>query len=503
MDTLNIQVCTNGLYFLAVKLFIVFVTITFIILAFPVIGFFYLLRRTVALLGKLLIGLEIVPLFDGHMAAENVYDIQALSMSVTLVGNAPVINKSEIVQLVRDNLIGKRDQNGNVQFPELRCGLRPYLGYLFWEPVKHFDLEQHVVLYKDTGLPLPDWSDLDAMRKIASQMLRSRCWRKGAPLWEIILLNNVPRSHLPRNSCNGSLLIWRFHHVLMDGYGTFKVLMQLFDKYDKVKDSVVPTTMSIYDGKMTWEKFQAICTAPFKIGAAFLPMVLCPITLPAIFKGNGNKILSHASLTVPLDYIKALRKKHNVDLASVLIAVMAGGIRRFLLKYEQKIPNKLGILTPMPMPNHPDKLTNYVCGGIYPVPLREHNNINRLKEISAMNAIFRDNSVVPLTHWIGNLAGVFPQFLLIAFKTLFPLPPLFLSNVVGPIEQMLYDEMLITDIKVGINLPIHGPRGFCFAFLTYDGQATLAVSAYNEYLKSNKHADELMKYCREEMKELE
>lgn len=76
-----------------------------------------------------------------------------------------------------------------------------------------------------------------------------------------------------------------------------------------------------------------------------------------------------------------------------------------------------------------------------------------------MNAIFRDNSVVPLTHWIGNLAGVFPQFLLIAFKTLFPLPPLFLSNVVGPIEQMLYDEMLITDIKVGINLPIHGPRG--------------------------------------------
>lgn len=148
MDTLNIQVCTNGLYFLAVKLFIVFVTITFIILAFPVIGFFYLLRRTVALLGKLLIGLEIVPLFDGHMAAENVYDIQALSMSVTLVGNAPVINKSEIVQLVRDNLIGKRDQNGNVQFPELRCGLRPYLGYLFWEPVKHFDLEQHVVLYK-------------------------------------------------------------------------------------------------------------------------------------------------------------------------------------------------------------------------------------------------------------------------------------------------------------------------------------------------------------------
>ncbi|XP_035716575.1 uncharacterized protein LOC110860890 isoform X2 [Folsomia candida] len=465
-------------------------------------GVFSVLRQIVALLGKLLIGLEIVPLFDSHMAAEDIYGIEALSMTVSLVGNAPVIDKSDIIDKVRDNLLEKRDKSGNLQFPELKCALRPYLGYLFWEPVKRFDLERHVLLYEGTGLPLPDWSDPDAMRKITSQTLRSRCWRKGAPLWEIIILNNVPRSHLPRNSCNGSIFIWRFHHVLMDGYGTFKVLMQLFGKFDKVKDSVVPTTLSIYDGQITWDKFQSICTAPFKITEVCLPIVRCPIALPAIFKSNGNKILSHASLTVPLDDIKAIRKKHNVDLASILIAIIAGGIRQFLVKYEQKIPNRLGIMCPMPMPNHPDKLTNYVCGGVFPIPLREQNNVKRLKEISAINPVLRDKSVVPLTHFVGKLAGVFPQFLWIAYKTMFPLPPLYFSNLVGPAKPLVLDEMIILDIKVGINLPMNGPRGFCFAFLTYDGLATLAVSAYNEYLESNEHADELLKYCREEMTDL-
>lgn len=45
--------------------------------------------------------------------------------------------------------------------------------------------------------------------------------------------------------------------------------------------------------------------------------------------------------------------------------------------------------------------------------------------------------------------------------------------------------------------------GFCFAFLTYEGEANLSVSAFNEYLESNQQADDLLEYCWEEMKELE
>lgn len=52
--------------------------------------------------------------------------------------------------------------------------------------------------------------------------------------------------------------------------------------------------------------------------------------------------------------------KYDVDLTSVLVTVISGGIRRFLTKYEQEGPNKLSIMCPMPMPGHPDKLSNYV-----------------------------------------------------------------------------------------------------------------------------------------------
>lgn len=143
--------------------------------------------------------------------------------------------------------------------------------------------------YIDTGLPIPDWSDPEALKKVASQTLRCRCWTKGAPLWEIILLDNVPVSHLPNNSNNGSLFIFRFHHVLMDGYGTFKVLMQLFAKLDNVKDSVTPgmrVQALTYDGKMTWGKLQEMCNAPFKLAELCLPTLASPLAVTPIFKGK-------------------------------------------------------------------------------------------------------------------------------------------------------------------------------------------------------------------------
>ncbi|XP_035716578.1 uncharacterized protein LOC110860872 isoform X1 [Folsomia candida] len=485
------------------KIFVIIITVIVILVPIPVLCFFYILRQTVALLGKFILGLKIVPLFDTCLAGENVYGKEALTTSVTFVADVPSIQRERVMQKVQENLLEKRDRGGNLQFPELKCALRPFLGYLFWKPVKKFKLEDHVINYEDTELPIPDWSDPNALRKIASQVLRYRGWRKDAPLWEIILLSNVPKSHLPKNSRNGSLFVWRYHHVLLDGYGTFKVLMQLFDKYDKVKDSVVPSTLSIFDEKLTWRKLQSICTAPFKLAEICLPLVLCPLKIPPIFNGNGNKILSSATIKFPLADLKAIRMKHNVDLTSILVAIISGGVRRFLLKNNQNLPNKLGIMCPMPMPNHPDKLTNHVSGGIFPIPLREPNNISLLREISLACSTFRDKSIVPLGHFIGKLAGLFPQFVILTHRNLFSLPPLFLANLVGPVEKLWLDDIPIMDIKMGANIPKDGARGFCFAFLTYEGEANLSVSAFNEYLESNQQADDLLEYCWEEMKELE
>lgn len=143
----------------------------------------------------------------------------------------------------------------------------------------------------DTRLPMPDWSDPDALRKLASQTLRYRCWKKGSPLWEIILLNNVPVSHLPNNTSNGSLLIWistaissradgRLWHI--QGFNAI-----IYDrKYDRVKESVVPTTVSACDGKMTWAKIQAMLGAPFRLAELCLPLINCPLKLAPIFEGK-------------------------------------------------------------------------------------------------------------------------------------------------------------------------------------------------------------------------
>lgn len=68
-------------------------------------------------------------------------------------------------------------------------------------------------------------------------------------------------------------------------------------------------------------------------------------------------------------------------------------------------------------------------------------------------------SILSLTHIIGKSFGLFPQFLLIAYKNLFSYPPVYFSNLFGPADQIFLDEIPVTEINIGVNLPINAPRG--------------------------------------------
>lgn len=53
-----------------------------------------------------------VPLFDSHMAAEDIYCTKAISISLTLVRNSPTLDREKMLLLVKENLLEKRDNNG-------------------------------------------------------------------------------------------------------------------------------------------------------------------------------------------------------------------------------------------------------------------------------------------------------------------------------------------------------------------------------------------------------
>jgi len=73
--------------------------------------------------------------------------------------------------------------------------------------------------------------------------------------------------------------------------------------------------------------------------------------------------------SVPVSVIKNIRSKHGVTFSAVVMSALAGGIRKFMLVNDMKIPEKMHIVTPLPWPGHPSTLRNYWSFCIMRLPL--------------------------------------------------------------------------------------------------------------------------------------
>jgi diacylglycerol O-acyltransferase / wax synthase len=212
---------------------------------------------------------------------------------------------------------------------------RPY-----WIEVRP-DLHRHVQVHSLPG------DDPEALERFVAE-LAGRPLDRNAPMWEFWLVDGVPSG--------GQALLVKVHHSLCDGVGSLALVAQLFDEGpdDHAASLREPPTPVDEERPPPWPWLlgRAACNLarlPFGVASTVVEVarsalrlrvtvegfdgaaLAAPLATPHLsFHGpiSGQRVVALREL--PLDRVKAVAKASGTRVNDVVLAVLAGTLRRWL-----------------------------------------------------------------------------------------------------------------------------------------------------------------------------
>ena len=212
-----------------------------------------------------------------------------------------------------------------------------------WEDDPHFDVDAHV---HRAGLPKP--AQKAQLQELVSDLM-SAPLDLTKPPWQM---------HLVEDYDGGAALVVRLHHAYGDGIALIHVLISMADEYfdparvprygvepsrrggllrpigraagtvGKLAGGLVGGTLGLVQrpGKvLDWTK------QGMSVGAAASKIALLPSDTETVFKGEVGVVKRAAwSQPLPLDVVKAVAHAVDGKVNDVLLAALAGGVRRYL-----------------------------------------------------------------------------------------------------------------------------------------------------------------------------
>jgi WS/DGAT/MGAT family acyltransferase len=228
------------------------------------------------------------------------------------------------------------------------------IDYPYWVDDPYFDIDLHL---HHVALPQPgDWQQL---RNIASRIY-SEPLDQTRPLWTFTFvegLDNIPQ--VPKGSI---AIISKIHHVAIDGMAGAGMLSLLFDFSPEVKEIPEPkpwkprplpneldlmwkSTLSFAKNplkvpKIIGETISATIKSGFLTRAQKTAPPTAPFSAPPTpWNGIISPRRKWNTVILSLDRIKALKSATGTTLNDVVLAICAGGLRRYLDE-KGKLPNK-------------------------------------------------------------------------------------------------------------------------------------------------------------------
>jgi diacylglycerol O-acyltransferase len=258
---------------------------------------------------------------------------------VRLVAGVPLLRLDELVGLVRRRL--PRLEILRRQLVTVPGGLdQPY-----WVDVEP-DLDQHI-----WARQLPDTGDPAAFERFCAD-LAGRPIDRTRPMWEFWLVSGLPADR--------QALVIKMHHSLSDGIGSLALVAQLFDQE--------PNPPDVPENGLESRRAEAVPAWPWLLGRATLHGLRRPFQYAALsvelaqsalrvrgtvealagrelaaplatphlpFHGPITARRSVALRDLPLDRVKAIAHSSGTHVNDVVLAVLAGTLRRWLLAHRQ------------------------------------------------------------------------------------------------------------------------------------------------------------------------
>lgn len=315
-----------------------------------------------------------------------------------------------------------------------------------WVDDPGFQLHRHILAH--AGAP-PTRAELDhlAGRFLSAQLDRSR------PLWEIVVIPRLADD-------NRAALLGKVHHAMVDGIAAVELGMLLFDL---APDSALPDRVdwqperaagglrlaagSVVDGAV--EQFRAarrvaaLGMAPRRTLRVAETMrraalqVAEDVLVPARPSFLNREIGPKRALVgerMPLERLLAIKEERRVKLNDVVLAVVAGALRRFAAAHEDE-PEPLRAMVPVSVRGSGDDGGNRITFAFLDLPLDEPRPFVRLAVIHGLTQELKSSGRVAGSEAILRGAGQLPGFLKERAARMAASPRMYnvtVSNVPGP-----------------------------------------------------------------------
>lgn len=402
------------------------------------------------------------------------------------------------------------------------------LDYPYWVDDPNFDIDLHINRVK-----LPEPANWKTLRELTSSIF-SNPLDLRRPLWSISFIEGLDEvSQVPKGSV---AIVAKVHHVMIDGSSGVGIMGILFDKTADEKDKEIPKPKPFEPEPLPDELNLLLKSSvdffknPFKlpklIGETAVTMTKSQIKnkfkiKPTIFKNRypTPKTIFNNSISpkrtwgtaiLSFDRINNLRKIMNVSVNDLILAICAGGIRKYLLEKEKLPVQPLVANVPISIrvKGEKQKMDNQISNMLVKIATHIENPIERVEYIheqtnqgktrhKAIGAKALSKMADAVPFGLANLAaGLYSKYNIKEFHR----PPfnVTITNVPGPQNALYLRGHKIVSI-FGLT-PVLDGFGLIIAAFSYNGLVSITTTSD---AKTMPDADKFSRYIRESANELE
>lgn len=251
-----------------------------------------------------------------------------------------------------------------------------------WVDDPTFSVDFHV---RHTALP--GRRDRDPFNAFISRCLSQRLDR-GKPLWELWMVSGLPNKQWA--------IVSKVHYAIIDGVSGTDVLGLLADgieAHEMIGQSMpapLPGPRELVTdavGDLMFDPFESLTVAREVVSKPLrlAKRVVSGVTEQRDPNGMGRAVGPHRkwqSARVELDDLRAIRSAHSCSTTDVILAGVAGGIRRYLVENGKPLPTTINVLVPLAIGAASGGISGQVTTLTARLPIAEPDGGTRLQIIN-------------------------------------------------------------------------------------------------------------------------
>lgn len=371
------------------------------------------------------------------------------------------------------------------------------LGLPSWEYDPDFDLHRHLreqKLQTGTGTEL---------KNLAGKLFSTVMDRRH-PLWDMTIVRGLKR--------NRTGIIFRLHHCLADGIAGVGIMNVLLDSNPEAQ--VIPKTKIKFQVPPPRDALSSLTAGFVDSYSDFIKRILSAmadlLSMAERVAANGGNVApdefaglfpeitaftqrlrfnvlyrgpqKFACTEIPLDEVKAIRRKCGTSVNDVILAIVTATVRRYCEAHGEDIKGRLlRMMVPVNLrgSNSPSELGNRISIVPVTVPLNIRDPRRLLAAVHKRTEFLKHVHAAELVSLAGGLIGMFPtslQGLAGPLASQLPVTPfnLVCTNVPGPQSPLYLLGHKMLDWYPYV--PVGGEMAVNCAILSYNGKVYFGFS---------------------------